>query len=136
MYTLTGFGQPRSGGDCSGWEKDPESFSKRVAEHYVRTVLGLPLKAKRIFPYYSTGKEVMEVEFSDTLGVAVSFKWIPSYVLALRLRHQPVGPPRWYTYACTPQGDLVLTRRPRPSPAPAPSTNGAARSSAQVPTAR
>ena len=114
MYTLTGFGQPQTSGDCSGWEKDPESFSKRVAEHYVRTVLMLGLNAKRIFPYYPTGKEIMEVAFTDDLSVAVSFKGVPNYVLALRLRHQPVGPPRWYSYACTAQGNLELTEIPKP----------------------
>jgi hypothetical protein len=115
MYTLTGLAQPQSGGDCSGWEKDPESFSKRVAEHYVRTVLILPLPAKKSFPYSPPAKDIMEVTFSSTLGVGVSFRGMPKYILALRLRHQPVGPPRWYTYSCTTQGDLVLTERRAPS---------------------
>jgi hypothetical protein len=57
----------------------------------------------------------MEVTFSDTLGVAVSFRGMPSYILAFRLRHQPVGSPRWYTYSCTAQGQLVLARRKAPS---------------------
>lgn len=117
MYTLTGLGQPQQArGDCSGWEKDPESFSKRVAEHYVRTVLKLGLNAKRMFPYYPSGsKDIMEVAFTDELSVAVSFRGIPNWVLALRLRHQPVGPPRWYRYSCTAQGDLELTEIPKPT---------------------
>lgn len=114
MYTLTGLGQPQVRGDCSGWEKDRESFSKRVAEHYVRTVLKLGLSAKRIFRYYPASDEIMEVAFTDALSVAVSFRGVPSYVLALRLRHHPVGPPRWYSYACTAQGDLALTEIPKP----------------------
>jgi hypothetical protein len=115
MYTMTGLGQPQQArGDCSGWEKDRESFSKRVAEHYVRTVLKLGLAAKRIFPYYPASKEAMEVAFTDALSVGVNFRKIPDYVPAFRLRHQPVGPPRWYTYSCTTQGDLVLTERPKP----------------------
>ena len=48
MYTLTGLEQGQTGGDCSGWEKDPESFSKRVADHYVRTVLKMGITVKRI----------------------------------------------------------------------------------------
>jgi hypothetical protein len=115
MYTLTGLGQPQARGDCSGWEKDRESFSKRVAEHYVRTVLRLGLSAKRISRYYPLSDEVMEVAFTDQLSVAVSFRGIPNWVLALRLGHQPVGPPRWYRYSCTAQGNLELTEIPKPS---------------------
>ena len=115
MYTLTGLGQPQqASGDCSGWEKDPESFSKRVADHYVRTVLKLGITVKRIYPHYSTGKDIMDVDFTDELTVAVSFRGIPNWVMAMRLRHQPVGPPRWYSYSCTAKGDLVLAEIPKP----------------------
>ena len=115
MYTLTGVGQGQTRGDCSGWEKDPESFSKRVAEHYVRTVLKLGLAAKRIYPHYATGKDIMDVDFTDDITVAVSFRGIPNWVLALRLNQQPAGPPRWYSYSCTTQGNLVLVEIPKPS---------------------
>ncbi|HJU04922.1 MAG TPA: hypothetical protein VJ692_07180 [Nitrospiraceae bacterium] len=114
MYMLTNIGEPQSKGTCSGWESDPESFSKRVAEHYVRTVLGLPLSAKRIFPYWPASKKGMEVAFSDNLAVGVSFVKVPDYVIALRLRAQPPGPARYYTYSCTPEGNLVLNERPKP----------------------
>jgi hypothetical protein len=40
MYMLTNLGEPQSKGDCSRWETDPQSFSKVVAEHYVRGVPG------------------------------------------------------------------------------------------------
>ena len=86
MYTLTGLEQGQTGGDCSGWEKDPESFSKRVADHYVRTVLKLGITVKRIYPHYSTGKDIMDVDFTDELTVAVSFRGIPNWVMAMRLR--------------------------------------------------
>jgi hypothetical protein len=114
MYMLENLAEPQSKGDCSGWERDVESFSKRVAEHYVRTVLGKTLSAKRIFPYWPSSKKAMEVRFSDDLSVGVSFVKLPHYVIALRLRAQPPGPPRYYTYSCTPQGDLVLTQRAKP----------------------
>jgi hypothetical protein len=114
MYTLTGLEQGQTGGDCSGWEKDPESFSKRVADHYVRTVLKLGITVKRIYPHYSTGKDIMDVDFTDELTVAVSFRGIPNWVMAMRLRHQPAGPPRWYSYSCTAKGDLVLAEIPKP----------------------
>jgi hypothetical protein len=114
MYTMMGLGQPQTRGDCSGWEKDPESFSKRVAEHYVRTVLKLGLAAKRISPYYPGSKEFMEVALTDELSVGVNLRGIPNWVLAFRLRHQPLGPPRWYKYSCTAQGNLELTEIPKP----------------------
>jgi hypothetical protein len=115
MYMLTTLGEPESKASCSGWESDPESFSKRVAEHYVRTVLGQSLSAKRIVPYWPKSKKGMEVIFSDDLAVGVSFVKIPHYVIALRLRVQPPGPPRYYTYFCTPDGDLVLAERKKPT---------------------
>ncbi len=114
MYVLTNLGQATISGDCSGWERDPESFSKRVAEHYVRTVLGQSLRAQRIIPYWPTSKKGMEVIFSDDLAVGVSFMKIPDYVIALRLRAHPPGPPRYYTYICTSEGNLVLQERPKP----------------------
>ena len=114
MYMLANLGEPQSKEDCSGWERDPESFSKRVAEHYARTVLGKTLHAKRIFPYWPSSKKAMEVLFSDDLSVGVSFVKLPYYVIALRLRAQPPGPARYYTYSCTPQGDLRIAERQKP----------------------
>lgn len=116
MYMPTSLGQPQATAACSGWESDPESFSKRVAEHYVRTVLGQSLRAWRIVPYYPSGnKKYMEVQFSPSLAVGVSFVKIPDYVIALRLRAQPPGPPRYYTYSCTLDGNLILSERKPPS---------------------
>lgn len=115
MYVLANLGQAPISGSCSGWESDPESFSKRVAEHYVRTVLGQSLSAKRIVPYWPKSKKGMEVIFSDDLAVGVSFVKIPDYVIALRLRAQPPGPPRYYTYSCSPDGNLILTELKKPS---------------------
>lgn len=118
MYILTTLGEPQPNVSCSGWESDPESFSKRVAEHYVKTVLGQSLSAKRIVPYWLKSKNGMEVIFSDDLAVGVSFVKIPDYVIALRLRANPPGPPRYYTYVCTSDGNLVLTERAKPSADP------------------
>jgi hypothetical protein len=114
MYALTGLEQPQTTGACSGWEKDPESFAKRVADHYVRTVLNMGITVKRIYPYYPPGKDVMAVDFTDELTVAVSFRGIPNWVMAMRLRHQPPGPPRWYRYACTAKGEPIFTEIPKP----------------------
>ena len=71
MYMLANLGEPQSKEDCSGWERDPESFSKRVAEHYARTVLGKTLHAKRIFPYWPSSKKVGKFCF-QTISPSVS----------------------------------------------------------------
>jgi hypothetical protein len=49
MYerTLEGLAQGGRMDDCSGWERDPQSFSKVIAEHYVRTELGRSLSPTR-----------------------------------------------------------------------------------------
>ena len=109
MYMLTNLGEGQTAADCSGWEKDRESFSKRVAEHYARTVLKLPLSAQSI----RRGSAVRwEVRLSDNIIVAVVFA--KDFVAAARIHISPMGPIRHYNYSCTPQGDLVLTDRKLP----------------------
>ena len=108
MYMLTNLAEPQSKGDCSGWESDPESFSKRVAEHYARTVLGQPLSARSI----RQGSPVRwEVRMSDGIVIAVVFA--KGFVAAARI-HPSWGPIRHYNYSCTEKGDLVLTERKLP----------------------
>lgn len=113
MPMSTCLGQPQAHTDCSGWDSDPESFSKRVSEHYVHTVLGQSLRAWRIVSHWVIGKEAMDVVFSDTLTVGVSFVKVPDYVSALRLGAQPVGPVRHYIYFCAPDRNLVLKEHPK-----------------------
>jgi hypothetical protein len=111
MY-VTSLGQNQGIADCSGWEKDPESFSKVVAEHYIRTVMKLNLKAKSIKPYYPN-KRAMEVWFSSfpkDIVIGVSFVKLPDYVIAARIKNTPAGPKRCYTYQCQ-AGQLSLTER-------------------------
>jgi hypothetical protein len=109
MYMLANLGEPQGSGDCSGWEKDRESFSKRVAEHYARTVLGQPLSASSI----RQGSPVRwEVRMSDGIVIAVVFA--KDFVATARLFPSPLGPIRHYNFSCTPQGDLVLTDRKLP----------------------
>lgn len=109
MYMLTNLGEPQSSGDCSGWERDSQSFSKRVAEHYMRTVLGQPLNARSI----RQGSAIRwEVRFSDSIVVAVVFA--KGFVAAARIFTSPIGPIRHYNYSCTEKGDLVLTERKLP----------------------
>ena len=47
MY-ITDLGEGPNGSACAGWERDRDSFSKRVAEHYMRTVFGQSLTARSI----------------------------------------------------------------------------------------
>jgi hypothetical protein len=109
MYVRTNLGELQNSGDCSGWEKDPQSFSKKVAEHYMRTVLGQPLSAGSI----RQGSPVRwEVRFSDSIVVAVVFG--KGFVAAGRIHTDPIGPIRHYNYSCTANGDLVLTDRKLP----------------------
>ncbi len=51
MYLITqeGLGQDQRGGNCSGWERDLQSFSKVIAEHYAATELGVTAKGN---PYW------------------------------------------------------------------------------------
>ena len=108
MYMMN-LGEGQSAGDCSGWERDRESFSKRVAEHYARTVLGQPLSARSI----RQGSAVRwEVRMSDDIVIAVVFA--KDFVATARIHISPMGPIRHYNYSCTPQGDLVLTDRKLP----------------------
>jgi hypothetical protein len=108
MY-ITDLGEGQNGTGCSGWESDRESFSKRVAEHYMRTVFGQPLNARSIRQASSVR---WEVRFSDSIVVGVVFA--KGFVAAARIYTDPIGPVRHYNYSCTTQGDLVLTERKLP----------------------
>jgi hypothetical protein len=114
MYVLTGLGQAQDRGDCSGWEKDPQSFAKRVAEHYARTALGRTLHAQRIRRFGGDHRTLWEVWFPDNIVVGVSFSKLPEFVGASRIFTDPMGPIRHYDYSCTAKGDLVLTERKLP----------------------
>ncbi len=109
MY-MTNLAEPQNAGDCSGWERDPQSFSKRVADHYLRTVLGLSLTARSIRPP-QRGSVRWEVLYPNDIVIAVIFA--KGFVATARIH--PWGPIRHYNYTCTPKGDLVLSDRPLPS---------------------
>ena len=98
MY-ITDLGEGQNGSACSGWERDRDSFSKRVAEHYIRTVFGQSLTARSI---RQASPVRWEVQFSD------------NFVAASRLYANPTGPIRHYNYSCTTAGDLVLSERKLP----------------------
>jgi hypothetical protein len=108
MY-ITDLGEGPNGSACAGWERDRDSFSKRVAEHYMRTVFGQSLTAKTI---RQASPVRWEVQFSNNTVVAVVFA--TNFVAASRLFPTPNGPIRHYNYSCTPAGDLVLSERQLP----------------------
>jgi hypothetical protein len=109
MYVMTSLGEPQGTGDCSGWERDPQSFSKRVADHYLRTVLGQSLMAKQIRPPQQ-GSVRWEVLYPNDIVIAVIFA--KGFVATARI--YPWGPIRHYNYSCTQQGDIVFQDRKLP----------------------
>jgi hypothetical protein len=106
----TAFGEGQNGSSCSGWERDRDSFSKRVAEHYMRTVFGQSLNARSI---HQASPVRWEVQFPNNIVVGVVFA--KDFVAASRLYANPSGPVRHYNYSCTATGDLVLSERKLPS---------------------
>jgi hypothetical protein len=111
MYMPTSLGQPQAKGDCSGWERDPESFSRVVAIHHIRTEMGQPLDVKRMMRVSPT---LWRIEFPNNIAVYVSLARVPDFVVAARWYPKPAGPSRFYTYSCTPQKNLVLSERKQP----------------------
>ena len=111
MYVVTkeGLGQGQRAGNCSGWEKDLQSFSKVIAEHYAATELGVTAKGN---PYWCSGDgKRCEVSFPGDINVIVSFARVPHYVIAMQGYKKHGGPRREYKYFCIPGGKVVFTRR-------------------------
>lgn len=113
MYIVKdeGIGQVHKVGDCSGWAKDPESFSKIIAEHYVRTELGVFIKGKSIW-CRADGK-LCEVAFPlpFNITVMVSLVHIPSHVIARQVYIKQGAPRREFNYSCTPEGNVIFSPR-------------------------
>jgi hypothetical protein len=113
MYLRTHerLGQPAHAGNCPGWERDRQSFSKVIAEYYIRTELGLSLTAKSI--WCGDDGKICEVTFPDGITVMVSFVKMPDYVIARQ--RGPSTPRREYQYYCTLEGKVILTPRNKPT---------------------
>jgi hypothetical protein len=101
-------------GNCSGWESDPESFSKVVADHYVMTQY--PSLIGRAEKIWCDARKIMCIVYYSTgIRVAVSFARTPDFVIARRYEH-PTGPRCEYDYDCADSGRLILRKRDcRPS---------------------
>lgn len=101
--------QEQSKGNCSGWMSDPESFSKVVADHYLRTEYPLLVgQAEKI--WCRADKKLCHVSYSSGVEVAVSFVSLPRFVIARRVPH-PTGPRCEYDFDCLTSGKLVLRKR-------------------------
>jgi len=109
-----GLGQPKPAqeqrkGNCSGWMSDLESFSKVVADHYVRTEYpSLFGRAEKI--WCAADKKMCQVYYSTGIQVGVSFVDLPNFVIARRFAH-PTGPRCEYDFDCRPSGEVVLRKR-------------------------
>ena len=101
---LHGFGDNSS---CAGWERDRQSLSKVVAEHYVRTELGRELHGNP--NWCSEGGKLCEVQFPDGIRIMVSFVGVPGYLIARQVAKN--APRREYTYECL--GDSRIVFHPR-----------------------
>jgi hypothetical protein len=112
MYMPTTLGQPQGGTDCSGWEKDPQSFTKVIAEHHILIELG-----KSLSPTggpYQVSKTAWRVNFPNKIAVYVTLAKVPDFVVAARWYPKPAGKSRFYTYSCTSDGNVVFTERQKP----------------------
>jgi hypothetical protein len=96
-------------GNCSGWMSDAESFSKVVADHYLRTEYpSLFGQAEKI--WCRGDRKLCEVSYPSGVSVGVSFVSLPHFVIARRVPH-PTGPRCEYEFHCLPSGKLVPTKR-------------------------
>jgi hypothetical protein len=118
MYLPTTLGQPQGQGNCSGWERNPEYFSKVIAEHHLLTEFGRYIRATRQ-PYRvtaaTTWRTTWRVNFPNKVAVWVSLAKVPDIVAAVRRYPDPAGPVRYYTYSCMRDGTLVFSKH-RPPP--------------------
>ena len=103
--------------DCSGWFRDHESMSKRVAEHYVRTELGGQHGAVKTITcdmFAPNGAFACTVWFADGTPIRVIAR--PDSVVVGKFPIQTMTPPAdqplcWYSFKCpAPNHDLVLTK--------------------------
>jgi hypothetical protein len=79
MYVPTSLGQPQAKGECSGWQRAPESFSRVVAKHHIRTEMGQPLNVQRRMRVSPT---VWRIEFPQNMAVYVGLARVPDFVVA------------------------------------------------------
>ena len=111
---LSSPGYPSSPGEgiALDGERDPQSFSSVVAKRLIRQELGKELTVQRISP--TSSPTAWRVEFPDNIVVLVTLSSVPDFVAAAQLEPKPAKQTRFYTYSCTPDGQLVLKERAPP----------------------
>lgn len=77
MYVQKDLGQAPVQKDCSGWEKDPESFSRVIAKHHILRKLGYLLDVKSM-------SKVFRIDFSNNSAVYVTLAKVPDFLVAGR----------------------------------------------------
>ena len=101
--------------DCSGYEQDRESLSLKIAEHYIRNALGVPVAGGIMgsVRHYGDFSEVLVHRPSGGIRVLVTLVRGRgrNYVIALQTGPGP-GPyvQREHEYFCTSKG-IVFTPR-------------------------
>lgn len=98
-------------GDCSGWERDAQSFSRVIAKHHIQVELGRPLDVVRMSKASSTA---WRIEFPNKIAVFVTLSRVPDFVAAARWEPKPAAKTRFYTYSCTAEGRLIFRERGPP----------------------
>jgi uncharacterized protein DUF4157 len=93
---------------CAGWESDPQSFSKKVADHFLRTKLNLPVSpmansVKCFDPTPSFNR--CQVIYSENLKIEVRWNTTVKHVAADHVGGTKVC---LYEYSCDATGDLIL----------------------------
>jgi hypothetical protein len=103
---------PQRTGDCSGWEADVESFTKKIAEFYVQDALGTTGHGTTIDCQGDRRMCWWQVETpGGTLKIGVSLARIPDFVIA---RGPDPAPRRCYDYDCPASGGVTLVPRACP----------------------
>lgn len=110
---------PAAVSECEHWVRDPESLSKRVAEHYVTTEVRPPIHAtvEKIDCERpgASGAYGCTVHFSDGTTIRVIVRSdviIVGFFPLNTMTPPPERPLCFYDYHCPPPlGDLVLTKR-------------------------
>src|SRR5450432_2557934 len=97
-------------GDCSGWERDWQSFAKAVADYYIRTELGATPGLVKTVSCPPPPGGLCWVYYEDGRQIGVSLFTPPRPVIARGYRPLPVTQRCTYDYDCTASGELVFTK--------------------------
>jgi hypothetical protein len=102
----SGGGQGEQAEDCSGWESDPQSFSKRAAELYMSRLGVSPIEVASIG--CSSGPDwVCNVAVNTPSGTVIVNVLIDRTSKFVRVESKP-HMFCYYFYRCLPSGELIL----------------------------